>query len=78
MLLAHGKAVPIIRQRSPQAKVGIVLNLGLAYPAMDTPADHQLAALHDAQFNQWFIDPIMGRGYPQNAWDFFGGDVPQI
>jgi beta-glucosidase len=76
--IAHGKAVPIIRQHSPQSKVGIVLNMSPAYPAMDTPADHQLAALEHAKANLWFIDPIMGKGYPQNAWDSYGSDVPDI
>jgi beta-glucosidase len=78
VLLAHGQAVPIIRRRSPQAKVGIVLNMSPAYPAMDTPADHRLAELSHARSNLWFIDPIMGKGYPHNAWDFYGGDVPEI
>lgn len=78
VMLAHGKAVPIIRERSPQAKVGIVLNMTPAYPAMDTAADHQRAALDHARHNVWFIDPIMGRGYPQNAWKMYGGDVPDI
>ena len=78
VLLAHGKAVPIIRQHSPDSKVGIVLNMSPAYPAMDTPADHELAELHHARANLWFIDPIMGKGYPQNAWKSYGDDVPQI
>lgn len=78
VLIAHGKAVPIIRARSPQAKVGIVLNMEAFYPAMDTPADHQLAELNRAKFNLWFLDPVVGKGYPRNAWDFYGGDVPEI
>lgn len=78
VLLAHGKAVPVIRERSPQSEVGIVLNMSPNYPAMDTPADHKLAELGHAKTNLWYIDPIMGKGYPQVAWDFFGDDVPEI
>jgi beta-glucosidase len=78
ILLAHGRAVPIIRQISADAKVGIVLNMVPCYPAFDTPADRELAELHAARFNLWFIDPIMGRGYPKNAWDFYGEAVPEI
>ena len=78
VLVAHGKAVPIIRERSPQSKVGIVLNMGLAYPMMDTPADHECAELEHARHNLWFIDPIMGNGYPQNAWQFYGDTVPEV
>jgi beta-glucosidase len=76
--VAHGRAMPVIRERSPGAKASIVLNMEAMYPAMDTEADRRLADLHHAMFNLWFLDPIMGRGYPQNAWDHFGADVPEI
>jgi beta-glucosidase len=49
-----------------------------AYPAMDTEADYQLADLNHAKFNLWFLNPVVGKGYPQNAWEFYGDDVPEI
>jgi beta-glucosidase len=49
-----------------------------AYPAMDTIADRKLADLHHATFNLWFLDPLMGKGYPQNVWAYYGSDVPEI
>jgi beta-glucosidase len=78
VLVAHGHAMPIIRQHAPKSKAGIVLNMEPSYPAMDTEADHRLAALRRSTYNRWFIDPIMGKGYPQNAWDHYGVDVPDI
>jgi beta-glucosidase len=78
VLVAHGSGLRIIRQRSPKAKAGIVLNMEPAYPAMDIDADRRLADLHHATFNLWFLDPVMGRGYPQNAWVYYGADVPEI
>ena len=78
LFLAHGAGIRVIRERSPGSKAGIVLNMSPAYPAMDTEADHQLAELTEAMHNQWFIDPILGRGYPQIAWDHYGTDVPAI
>jgi beta-glucosidase len=78
VLISHGQAVPVIRARCPDAQVGIVLNFEPAYPATDSEADQIAADLHDAQFNLWFLNPIVGRGYPQIAWQHYGQDVPQI
>lgn len=78
VLVSHGKVVPVIRQNSPGAKVGIVLNFNPAYPATDTEADHAAAHMEHAKFNLWFVDPISGRGYPQDAWKSYGASVPEI
>ena len=78
VLLSHGAAVPVIRQHCPDGQAGIVLNFEPAYPATDSDADQVAARLHHARFNLWFLDPIMGRGYPQDAWDHYGAAVPQI
>ncbi|MBE0690976.1 MAG: beta-glucosidase [Anaerolineae bacterium] len=78
VLVAHGSAVPVIRSRQPDAQVGIVLNFEPAYPATDSEADKLATQLSHEKFNRWFLDPIMGRGYPQNAWQHYGADVPEI
>jgi beta-glucosidase len=78
VLVSHGEAVPAIRARSPGAEVGIVLNFEPGYPATGSPADVRAAALHDATFNRWFLDPVAGRGYPEIGWEAYGTDVPEI
>lgn len=78
ILVAHGAAVPVIRQRSPNAQVGIVLNFEPAYPATDTEADRIATRLSHAKYNEWFAGPVMGRGYPQDAWKDYGNDVPEM
>ncbi|HMN63201.1 MAG TPA: family 1 glycosylhydrolase, partial [Anaerolinea sp.] len=78
VLLSHGLAVQVIRAHSPEAQVGIALNFSPAYPATDSEADQALTRQEHARFNLWFLDPIMGRGYPQDAWDGYGGDVPHV
>ena len=78
VLVAHGTAVPVIRQHCPDGQVGIVLNFTPSFPATDSLADQALARQAHARFNLWFLDPIAGRGYPQDAWDGYGGDVPQV
>jgi beta-glucosidase len=78
LLVAHGKAVPVIRRNCPDAKVGIVLNFSPTYPASDNDVDQRAARIADDQYNRWFLDPLMGRGYPQAGWAAYGTDVPQI
>jgi beta-glucosidase len=78
VLLSHGASLPVIRQRCPDAQVGIVLNFTPGYPATDSEADHAATRLHNARVNRWFLDPITGRGYPQEARDFYGSLVPHV
>lgn len=73
-LLAHGLAVPIIRDLVPEAKVGIVLNLSPVYPASQDLADRKLAWFIDTYLNRWFLDPLAGRGYPTEVFHY----LPQL
>jgi beta-glucosidase len=64
LLLAHGRAVEVLRATVPGARVGIVLNPTIVQPATSTQADQQAARRADGYFNRWFLDPLFGRGYP--------------
>lgn len=64
LLLAHGWAVPVIRQNSPGAQVGITLNFSPAEPASPSAADYDAMRRFDGHFNRWFLDPLYGRHYP--------------
>lgn len=65
VLLSHGRAVPVLRDILPDtAKVGITLNLVPDYPASPSEADAREARIFDGFFNRWYLDPIVGRGYP--------------
>jgi beta-glucosidase len=77
-LVAHGRAVSVIRALWPDAQAGITLNLSLAYPASGMPGDRQAARIADGQLNRWFLDPIYGRGYPQDMLTFYGDDAPEV
>lgn len=72
LLLAHGMALPVIRANAPKAKVGIVLNLQLHVPASHSAADRKAARIGDGVQNRWYLDPIAGRGYPQDMIEHFG------
>jgi beta-glucosidase len=64
LLLSHGWAVPVIRQNSPQAEVGIVLNTSPGVPASPSQADFQAYRFHDGHLNRWCMDALYGRHYP--------------
>jgi beta-glucosidase len=76
VLLSHGRAVPIIRANSPQAEVGIVLNLNQTYAASPSHADYQAARWFDGWFNRWFLDAVYGRHYPADMVAAFSQHLP--
>ena len=77
-LVAHGRAMNVIRALWPDAKAGITLNLSIPYPASDLPADRQAARMADGQLNRWFLDPLFGRGYPKDMLTFYGESIPVV
>jgi beta-glucosidase len=77
-LVSHGRAASVLRALWPEAQVGITLNLSLAYPASGMPADRQAARVADGQLNRWFLDPLFGRGYPDDMLTFYGDAIPVV
>jgi beta-glucosidase len=75
LLLSHGKAVPVIRGNCPDAQVGITLNLHQAMAASNSAADRAKAYFDDGRINRWFLDPVAGRGYPQDVVQAYGNEM---
>jgi beta-glucosidase len=71
LLLAHGRAVEVLRSTSPGARVGIALNPAQVEPASDDEADLAAARRADGYHNRWFLDPLYGRGYPADMLEHF-------
>jgi beta-glucosidase len=69
VMLSHGWAVPVLRQNSPGAEVGITLNLIPAVAASPSAADVDAARRQDGYINRWFLDPLYGRHYPEDMLD---------
>jgi beta-glucosidase len=78
VLLSHGAAVPVLRANSSGANVGITLNFSPAYPASESAEDRAAAQRYDGFFNRWFLDPLYGRGYPEDMLPLYGSMMPQI
>lgn len=67
VLLSHGWATAAIRANARDAEVGITLNLVPVEPASDSDADADASRESDGRFNRWFLDPLHGRGYPDDV-----------
>lgn len=71
LLLAHGWAVPVIRSNSSGTNVGIVLNMSPQVPASPSEADQEAARMEDGKLNRWYLDPLVGRGYPPDVIEHY-------
>ena len=74
LLVAHGLGVQAIRAAAPATLAGIVLNLGPQLPASSHPLDLEAACAEHDWLNRWFLDPLVGRAYPEPPW-WAGGQV---
>jgi beta-glucosidase len=69
MVRAHASA----RAALPSAaSVGIALNLS------PCEGDEQATRLADGYLNRWFLDPVFGRGYPQDMLEWYGEAAPAL
>jgi beta-glucosidase len=66
LLLSHGWAVPVLRENSRGADVGITLNYITAMPAADRDEDIEATRHFDGYFNRWFFDPLYRGTYPED------------
>jgi beta-glucosidase len=65
LLLAHGLALPRIRQQAyPQARIGITLNLTPVSAADDQVETLQGLEQNDVLYNRWCLDPLFHGKYP--------------
>jgi beta-glucosidase len=76
LLLAHAEAAASVRARSPRARVGIALDLSPCHPGSDSDEDAAAARRWDGYRNRWFLDPLLGRGYPAELVDWYGDLLP--
>ncbi|MES0882018.1 GH1 family beta-glucosidase [Roseibium sp. SCP14] len=77
-LLAHGLAVPRIREAVPDASVGIVFDLNVVEPASDSPADKRAASHFEGAQNRWFLDAVFKGKYPQDMLELLADLLPEI
>ncbi|MDC0964754.1 family 1 glycosylhydrolase, partial [Candidatus Pseudothioglobus singularis] len=76
LLLAHGMAMPLLRQNAVQSQHGIVLNFTPNYPVDESSID--AAKFADDEHSHWFIKPIMEGKYPDSVYQHFIDHMPKI
>jgi beta-glucosidase len=72
LLLAHGWSVQPIRENVGEAHVGVVLNMSPFVPASPSKEDADQARIGDGIVNRWYLDPLAGRGYPEDIREHYG------
>ena len=85
-LLAHGKAVQVIRARAQRAPFISATQAGsFIIPDSDDPADVEVArrlnfSIVEKNFhnNTWFSDPMVLGRYPEDGIEMFGRDMPDL
>ncbi len=71
LLLAHGLALKSFREGGYTGSIGITLNLSTPRPATKRPADVEAADRGADLRTRMFLDPLLGRGYPQRHLDAY-------
>lgn len=74
--LGHGLAVQALRAAVRGAQVGIVNNLSTIEAGSDSAADRAAAVRADGHINRWWLDPVLGRGYPEDMVKLYGVELP--
>jgi beta-glucosidase len=77
LLVSHGLGVQALRSRV-KTPVGIAPNFMPAHPASSSAADVAAAARQDGYFNRWFIEPVLGLGYPKDMVELYGKHMPSF
>ncbi|MEM0961057.1 MAG: GH1 family beta-glucosidase [Bacteroidota bacterium] len=75
VLLSHAAGAEAARAAGAD-EVGIVANLVPRLAASDLPEDVAAANRASAYLNRWFLDPLFGKGYPEEMAEIFGAGWP--
>ncbi len=67
LLLGHGGAADVIRESAPAAQIGCALSLFPCDPASTEPLDQAAAYGSDGYVNRWYLDALLGDGYPDDT-----------
>jgi len=79
LLLGHGLALEAYRDRREEgftAPIGITHNLETPHPATTRPEDVAAADRAMDLRTRFFLDPILGKGYPERHFAAYPGETP--
>ena len=64
VLLAQAEGARALRSTAPGAEIGTTISATAAYAATTRPRDILAAERFDTLFNTFYLEPVLGRGYP--------------
>ncbi len=76
LMLAHGLAMPVLRENAPESKHGIVFNATPSYPVSEQ--DQAAADYCEAENFHWFMDPVLKGEYPSLVVEKQQANMPMI
>ncbi|HQO65379.1 MAG TPA: GH1 family beta-glucosidase [Spirochaetales bacterium] len=76
LLLAHGLAVEAYRATGRRGEIGLVINPATPRPATRREADVQAAGRASVERTGLWLDPVFGRGYPEEYLKARGATMP--
>ncbi len=78
VLVAHGLATEVLRRESPDARVGISIDLEAAQSASEADDDVEAARAFDGHRNRWFLDPVFRGAYPADVLERLAPHEPPV
>ena len=78
VLLAHGRALEVIRRERPDARVGITIDVIPIHPSTGTEADLVATREEDGFRNRWILDPVLRGSYPEDMVRRFARLLPPV
>jgi beta-glucosidase len=78
VLLAHGRAVEVIRRERPAAQVGITIDVIPIHPLTSSEADLAATSEEDGFRNRWILDPVLRGAYPEDMVRRFERILPPV
>lgn len=78
LLLSHGLALQALRADAVNCELGIVLNLSPMHPASNDQIDLERTKLEDGRLLRWYMDPLFGKGYPDDVLNDLKQDAPKV
>jgi len=78
LLLAHGLAVREYRRNGYDGEIGITLNMQTPRPATGRQEDEEAADRAADLPTRMFLDPILGKNYPQRYLDAYPGHTMPV
>jgi beta-glucosidase len=78
VLLAHGRAAEVLRRDAPGARLGVTVDLYPMYPLTEDDRDVDAARRLDGARNRWFLEPLLGLGYPADMLEEYAPILPEI